>query len=69
MFHLLILPITLPLTGLDLLDDLPEDRSTLIDWLYSMQFLDETEDIAGFLGGFYIGRDNSGVSYLPIYDI
>ncbi|XP_022665679.1 geranylgeranyl transferase type-1 subunit beta-like isoform X1 [Varroa jacobsoni] len=43
--------------GLDLLDDLPEDRSTLINWLYSMQYVDEEESIGGFLGGFIIGRD------------
>lgn len=47
--------------GLDLLDDLPEDRSTLINWLYSMQYVDEEESIGGFLGGFIIGRDANEV--------
>lgn len=52
---------TLLFAGLDLLDELPKDRSAMINWLYSMQYVDEEESIGGFLGGFTIGRDNSGV--------
>ncbi|OQR80279.1 geranylgeranyl transferase type-1 subunit beta-like [Tropilaelaps mercedesae] len=46
--------------GLDLLDNLPETRSSLINWLYSMQYIDEKKGTAGFLGGFMIGRVSDG---------
>ncbi|XP_028967747.1 geranylgeranyl transferase type-1 subunit beta [Galendromus occidentalis] len=55
------------LSGLEILDQVPEEKSSFIDWLYSMQFLDAETDTAGFLGGFSIADSN--ITEPHIFDV